>query len=192
MKVFLKISVLLLAGFLSVTYETTVTGQGTERIDRLRVSMPSQNATAVTDLNEERKRLQEAKALTKQALALAKRRHYAEAENLLKHALAITSNKLGADHPQVAALFQKLATIYAVQERYAEAEHLLRIALDINQEALGSQHLDVAANLEALALVLKKEHREEEAEQLAARASEIWDRYLRDLPLQGDRAKGDD
>jgi tetratricopeptide (TPR) repeat protein len=196
LKLFLSISASLLAGFLSVMYGTSVAGRGSERVDRLRVpeilflvssggvelSTPSQNSTAVTDLTEERKPLQVAKALTKQALVFAKRRHYVKAEELLKRALSITSGKLGSDHPQVAVLFQKLATVYAVQGRYVEAERLLRIALEINEESLGPQHLDVAANLEALAFVLKREHQEEEAEQLAARASKIWDQYLRDVP----------
>ena len=96
--------------------------------------------------------------------------------------MEITARSLGPDHPEVAALLSKLATLYTVQHRYDEAEHFFRLSLKIEEAALGPEHLDVAANLEALAFVLEKAHRDEEAKQLEARALQIWSRYRQAAP----------
>ena len=121
--------------------------------------------------------------LTARAAALTKRGNYSEAEGLLKKSLEITSQALGTDHPQIAALLTKLGSLYVVQRRYAEAEHHLRLSLKINEKVFGPDHLDVAANLEALAFVLNKELRYEEAQEVQTRAFEIWSKQRDDQIL---------
>jgi tetratricopeptide (TPR) repeat protein len=121
--------------------------------------------------------------LTARAATLTKRGNYSEAEGLLKKSLEITSQTLGTDHPQIAALLTKLGSLYAVQRRYAEAEYQLRLSLKINEKVFGPDHLEVAANLEALAFVLNKELRYGEAQRMQTRASEIWSKHRDDQIL---------
>ena len=58
---------------------------------------------------------------------------YAEAEPLLKRALAIRENALGPEHPKVATSLNNLAEAYRYRERYAAAEPLHKRALAIRR-----------------------------------------------------------
>jgi tetratricopeptide (TPR) repeat protein len=108
--------------------------------------------------------LAEALALSKQAVPLFQQGRYAEAEPLLKGALAIFEKALGPDHPKVATGLSNLAALYQVQGRYAEAEPLLKRALAIFEKALGPSHPDVAQSLNDLALLYQVQGRYAEAE----------------------------
>jgi tetratricopeptide (TPR) repeat protein len=66
--------------------------------------------------------------------------HYAEAEPLLKRAMAISEKALGPDHPGVAISLNNLAGLYRAQGRYGEAAPLYERALAISEKALGPQH----------------------------------------------------
>src|SRR5882724_11841925 len=68
--------------------------------------------------------LADALALIEQAHPLYDQGRYAEAEPLLKRALAIREKALGPDHPDVAMSLNTLAALYQERGRYAEAEPL--------------------------------------------------------------------
>ena len=76
---------------------------------------------------------------------------YAEAEPLLRRALAIDEKALGPEHPDTAATLNSLAELYNKQGRYAEAEPLYRRALAINEKALSPQDSHTAISLNNLA-----------------------------------------
>src|SRR5262249_29540651 len=76
------------------------------------------------------------------------RTQYAEADLLLKRALAIKEKELGPDHPDVAIAMTDLATLYLDQGKYAEAEPMFERALAIREKALGTDHPDVASSLD--------------------------------------------
>ena len=78
---------------------------------------------------------------------------YAEAEQLLKRALAKAEKALGPEHPGVGTRLHNLAGPYAAQGGYAEAEQLLKRALAKAEKALGPEHPDVGKDLNALAAV---------------------------------------
>jgi hypothetical protein len=78
---------------------------------------------------------------------------YAEAEPLMRRALAIDEASYGADHPDVAVDLNNLAQLLQDTNRLAEAEPLMRRALAIFEASLGADHpnsLTVRGNLEAL------------------------------------------
>jgi tetratricopeptide (TPR) repeat protein len=58
------------------------------------------------------------------ALLYGHQGRYADAEPLLKRALAIWEKALGPEHPQVAMSLNNLASLYQDQGRYAEADEL--------------------------------------------------------------------
>jgi len=100
-------------------------------------------------------------------------RRYAEAETLMKQALAIREKDLGPNDLQVSESLDALAALYETQRRYAEAETLLRRSLAIRRKALGSDHVQVSYSLDALARVYEAEGRTVEAESLHNHAKAI-------------------
>jgi hypothetical protein len=65
----------------------------------------------------------------------------AEAEPLMRRALAITEKSYGPEH---AAALNNLAALLKDTNRLAEAESLMRRALAIDEKSLGPEHPDVA------------------------------------------------
>jgi hypothetical protein len=80
-------------------------------------------------------------------LYLAQRR-LAEAEPLLRRALAIAEKALGSEHPNVGKSLSNLAKLHLDQGRLAEAEPLVRRSLAILAKALGPDHPELAASLD--------------------------------------------
>lgn len=76
-------------------------------------------------------------SLNNLAMIYVRQGRYAEAEPLLKRALAIQEKALGPDHPDVSNSLNNLATLYAGQGRYADADPLFKRALAIHEKALG-------------------------------------------------------
>ncbi|TDH59795.1 tetratricopeptide repeat protein [Dankookia rubra] len=111
------------------------------------------------------------------SLFLTKAR-YAEAEPLMRRALAIDEQNLGPDHPDVAIRLNNLARLLRATNRYAEAEPLMRRALAIDEHSLGPDHPDVAIRLNNLAILLKDTNRLAEAEPLMRRALAIDEHNL--------------
>ncbi|MBV8557671.1 MAG: tetratricopeptide repeat protein [Planctomycetaceae bacterium] len=119
-------------------------------------------------------RIPEAARLLNQAgYYLSLRARYAEAEPLLRRALAIWE-ALGPDNLDTATSLSNLGVLLRLQGRYyGEAEPLLRRALAIREAALGPDHPDTAISLNNWALLLQAQGRFAEAEPLLRRALKI-------------------
>src|SRR5271157_893836 len=100
------------------------------------------------------------------------RARYAEAEPLLRRALAIREVALGLDHPDTAASLNNLAELLRARGRYEEAKPLYCRALAIH-EAQGPDRPNTAASLNNLAALLRDQGLYEEAEPLLRRALAI-------------------
>jgi tetratricopeptide (TPR) repeat protein len=98
---------------------------------------------------------------------------FAEAEPLLRRALAIDEAAYGATHPSVATDLNNLASLLQDTNRLGEAEPLFRRALAIDEAAYGATHPRVATDLNNLALLLRDTNRLGEAEPLFRRALAI-------------------
>src|SRR5207244_3763679 len=70
--------------------------------------------------------------------------NYAQAEPLMKRALAICEQVLGTQHPDTAGSLNNLAELYYAQGNYAQAEPLMKRALAISEQVLGPRHPDTA------------------------------------------------
>ena len=68
----------------------------------------------------------------------------AEAEPLMRRALAIDEASFGAEHPNVAIRLNNLAQLLQATNRLAEAEPLMRRALAIDEASFGAEHPNVA------------------------------------------------
>jgi tetratricopeptide (TPR) repeat protein len=106
------------------------------------------------------------------ALLFTKALH-AEAEPLMRRALAIDEASFGADHPSVARDLNNLARLLQDTNRLAEAEPLYRMALAIDEASFGADHPNVAIDLNNLAGLLQDTNRLNEAEPLMRRALAI-------------------
>jgi len=98
---------------------------------------------------------------------------YAQAEALMRRALAISEASLGPDHPTVAIRLNGLAILLKDTNRPVEAEPLYRRALAIDEGSFGPDHPTVARDLNNLAALLHATDRFAEAEPLMRRAIEI-------------------
>ncbi len=98
-------------------------------------------------------------SLNNLALLYRNQGRYANAQPLLKRALAIHEKALGPGHPSVATSLNNLADLYERQGRYADAEPLYKRALVIRGQTFGPDHPDVATSLNNLALLYRNESR---------------------------------
>src|SRR5437868_2949584 len=98
---------------------------------------------------------------------------YAEAEPLMRRALAIDEQSFGPDHPKVAISLNNLAALLQVTNRLTDAEPLMRRALAIDEQSFGPDHPKVAISLNNLAALLQVTNRLTEAEPLMRRALAI-------------------
>jgi tetratricopeptide (TPR) repeat protein len=105
-------------------------------------------------------------------LSYAKARS-AEAEPLMRRALAIDEASYGPDHPRVAIDLNNLAQLLQDTNRLDEAEPLMRRALAIDEASYGPDHPRVAIDLNNLAQLLRATNRVEEAVPLMRRALAI-------------------
>ena len=104
---------------------------------------------------------------------LARKGRYAEAESLIKRALAIKEKALGPDHPYLARRLNNLAELYRAQGQYAKAEPLFRRSLALWEKSLGSNHPIDATGLENLAEIYIAHGKPNEAKRLLERAEQI-------------------
>ncbi len=96
--------------------------------------------------------------------------HYAEAEAILRRALAIRLKVLGEEHTETATIYNKLINSLADEGKYAEAEPLVRKALEIRRKLLGEDHPDTAESLNDLAVILNIQGKHAEAQPFYRRA----------------------
>lgn len=85
----------------------------------------------------------------------------------------VLMERLGPDHPEVAAALRDLAPRYAGHEDYVTAESLYQRALEIQERAFGPESVEVAATLAGYSELLRATHREEAAADLETRARVI-------------------
>jgi tetratricopeptide (TPR) repeat protein len=97
----------------------------------------------------------------------------AEAEPLMRRALAINEVSFGSEHPTVAIRLNNLALLLQATDHLAEAEPLMRRALAIDEASFGPEHPTVAIRLNNLAQLLRATNRLAEAEPLMRRALAI-------------------
>lgn len=79
---------------------------------------------------------------------------YDKAEIPYKAALELVQNKLGPDHPDVAACLNNLAWLASNQNKLAEAQSLIEQGLAIRLKSLGENHPAYARNLANLARIM--------------------------------------
>ncbi|MFN6353459.1 MAG: tetratricopeptide repeat protein, partial [Cyanobacteriota bacterium] len=124
-----------------------------------------------------------ATALNNLASLLKTTNRLAEAEPLMRRALAIDEASYGNDHPMVAIRLNNLAQLLQDTNRLEEAEPLMRRALAIDEASYGPDHPRVAIDLNNLAALLQATNRLAEAEPLMARVVEIFEiSYGKDHP----------
>jgi len=92
---------------------------------------------------------------------------------VLQEALAIRTNLLGFEHPEVATSLWLLGAQRAMQDRLDEAEDLFRRSLALRRKFLGNEHPDVAVVLSGLSHVLSVRGKYGEAEVAAREALAI-------------------
>ena len=109
---------------------------------------------------------------------LQERGRYSEAEPLLKQALDIYEQALGAEHLDVAESLSDLATVYSKQDKYAQAETLNQRSLAIREKLLEPEHPKVASSLNNLALLYQEEGEYIQAELLYQRVLAIYEHTL--------------
>ncbi|MEK6259418.1 MAG: tetratricopeptide repeat protein, partial [Planctomycetota bacterium] len=91
---------------------------------------------------------------------------FAEAEPLMRRALAIAEESYGAEPSEIARRLNNLAQLLQSTNRLAEAEPLIRRALAIDEKSYGTEHPRVAVRLGNLAHLLQATNRLAEAEPL--------------------------
>ncbi|HEV3258888.1 MAG TPA: tetratricopeptide repeat protein [Gemmataceae bacterium] len=124
-----------------------------------------------------------ARLMNNLGLLLQTKALHAEAEPLMRRALAIYERSLGPDHTNVAICLNNLAGMLRATNRLAEAEPLYRRALAIDERSFGPDHSEVATDLNNLAQLLQATNRLAEAEPLLRRALVIDERsFGPDLP----------
>jgi tetratricopeptide (TPR) repeat protein len=114
-----------------------------------------------------------ARLMNQLGLLLEVKALHAEAEPLLRRAVAIKERILGPDHPNVAACIGNLAHLLHATNRLDEAEPLMQRALAIDENNDGPDHANVAIRLNNLASLLQDTNRLDEAEPLMRRALAI-------------------
>jgi len=114
-----------------------------------------------------------APAINNLAALLQTTNRLAEAEPLMRRALAIDEASYGNDHPNVAVDLNNLAQLLQDTNRLSEAEPLMRRALAIDEASYGNDHPNVAIRLNNLGQLLHATNRLAEAEPLMRRALAI-------------------
>ena len=118
-----------------------------------------------------------ARAHNNLGMLLARKGRYAEAESLIKRALAIKEKALEPDHPFLARRLNNLAKLYKAQGRYAEAEPLFRRALAIFEKVPGPDRFHLAT-LYNLAKLYKAQGNYAKVEPLYKRSLAISEKAL--------------
>ncbi|KAM0268252.1 hypothetical protein ACHAQH_010010 [Verticillium albo-atrum] len=97
---------------------------------------------------------------------------YARAERLVKEAVKIRKDILGADHPSTLISMANLASTYRNQGRWEEAEKLEVEVMETFKMKLGADHPDTLTSMANLASTYRNQGRWEEAEKLEVEVME--------------------
>ena len=95
-------------------------------------------------------------ALNNLAQLLQATNRLAEAEPLMRRALAIDEKSYGPEHPDVAIDLNNLAQLLKATNRLAEAEPLMRRALGVFNKSLGFSHPNTQIVLKHYLILLKE------------------------------------
>ncbi len=88
----------------------------------------------------------------------------------LERALALRTQRLGADHVDLAPTLDAMAEVQFYLDRLDAAETLYRRSLALREAALGEEHPAVSGSMRRLAAIIRMRGRESEADQLTERA----------------------
>ena len=108
------------------------------------------------------------------AQALQAQGELAEAERVLRRALAIREKALGPNHPEIAAVLATLGQIALSQNRLKDAERDTSRAIAIDESALGPDNLNTALARMQLGNLRHRQLREAEALDIFSRALEVF------------------
>ena len=104
---------------------------------------------------------------------MQRRGKYREAEVLFRESLDIAEAALGEEHPQVADLLNRLASIRYWQKDLAAADSIHRKSIVLKRKLYGDVHLEVAYGLNNLASVLREKRAFVEADSMHREAIAI-------------------
>ena len=99
-------------------------------------------------------------------------------EGLLRRALTLREEHMGAGHPDTALSLHALAGFYLHKQTLHLAEPLYQRALTIREQTLGRDHPHTATTLRDLALLCQQQGRLAQAAALYQRARDIQQRTL--------------
>jgi len=111
-----------------------------------------------------------AESMSELALLYLNEGDYHEAETLLKPAMQIAADSLGANNMDTVTYMSNLALCYERQKRFQEAESLFKRCLEITEKVLGEQNVETAFAREQLAEIYVFENKFPEAELHAQKA----------------------
>lgn len=104
--------------------------------------------------------------------------HYREAVPLIREAVRLFENELGAKHSEYAAAVTRLASTERILGHFASAESLFTIALPIQERELGAGDLELTVTLHGLAVLYRLQSRFEESEAYYHRILDIYGQVL--------------
>lgn len=97
---------------------------------------------------------------------------------LAEKGLALRTERLGADHPDVARDLNALGALYHLGDRFGDAGRAYRHALTVFEDCYGPDHFEVAMTCANLSVLAGDEGRSQEAELLGRRALRILEAVL--------------
>ncbi|KAH7146098.1 hypothetical protein EDB81DRAFT_856613 [Dactylonectria macrodidyma] len=100
------------------------------------------------------------------------------AEKLMKEAVEIREQELGADHPSTLTSMGNLASTYRNQGRWEEAEKLDVQVMETRKTKLGPDHPDTLTSMANLASTFRNQGRWEEAEKLFVQVMDTFETKL--------------
>jgi serine/threonine protein kinase len=103
---------------------------------------------------------------------------YSKSESLLRRAIAIRRQALGADHPDTLKSMYDLAYVLNEDSKYSEAGKLARETVDVRRRVLGAQNHDTLASLAKLAFITQNEGHYAEAEKLDRNVLDVTKRVF--------------
>lgn len=151
--------------------EKAAPGRYQARVEALRTPT-EQDRQRVAELRE----LQKADELTDRVIELNDQGRYGEAIQLAERVVTIREKILGAEHADVAAALNNLATMYSAQGDFQRAARSHERALAIKEKALGPEHVSTATSLLNLAEVYRETGDFARAEPLYQRAVAIFEK----------------
>ena len=102
----------------------------------------------------------------------------AQAEAMMRSALARMRGALGEQHPRTAWAMSELASLLSRRGKHGEAERLARTSFEIHRRTFGARHVRVAELARNLAMVHLRAGRLADAERVHREALRIWERTL--------------